>query len=77
MKAFESSLLNINFLELASEFLKYRNDAFLGWNLVFHFSRFFCCNSILFAVCTSTFSKWCIKGIQWHAEECSVALLCN
>jgi hypothetical protein len=30
MEAFESSSLNINFLEFASEFLKYRKYAFLG-----------------------------------------------
>jgi hypothetical protein len=34
-------------------------------------------NPILFAVCTTKFSKLCTKRIQWYAEECSVALLCN
>jgi hypothetical protein len=33
------------------------------------------CNPILFAICPSTFSKLCEKRLQWHAEECSVALL--
>jgi hypothetical protein len=39
---------------------------------------FFCyfCNPILFAICTSTFSILC-KDIQWHVEECSLALLYN
>jgi hypothetical protein len=38
------------------------------------------CSPILFAISTSTFGKLCnkrIKRIQWHVEECSVALLCN
>jgi hypothetical protein len=38
------------------------------------------CNPILFAIYTSTFSKLCknmYTCIQWHVEECSVALLCN
>jgi hypothetical protein len=34
-------------------------------------------NPILFAICTSTFSKLCKIRIQWHVEECLVALLCN
>jgi hypothetical protein len=34
-------------------------------------------NPILFAICTSTFRKLCKWHIQWHVEECSVALLCN
>jgi hypothetical protein len=33
-------------------------------------------NPILFAICTSTFSKLYKKRIQWHVEECSLAL-CN
>jgi hypothetical protein len=33
--------------------------------------------AFLFAICTSTFSKLCKRRIQWHVEECSVALLCN
>jgi hypothetical protein len=37
----------------------------------------FFCNPILFAICTSTFSKLCKKRIQWHVEECSLVLLCN
>jgi hypothetical protein len=37
----------------------------------------FFCNTILFAICTTTFTKLCKKHIQWHVEECSVALLCN
>jgi hypothetical protein len=40
----------------------------------------FFCNPILFAICTSTFSKLCknmYTCIQWHVEECSVELLCN
>jgi hypothetical protein len=39
--------------------------------------RFFFGNPILFAICTSAFSKLCKRCIQWHVEECSVALLCN
>jgi hypothetical protein len=39
--------------------------------------KFFFGNPILFAACTSTFSKLCKRRIQWHVEECSVALLCN
>jgi hypothetical protein len=34
-------------------------------------------NPILFAICTSTFSKLCKRHIEWHVEECSLALLCN
>jgi hypothetical protein len=37
-------------------------------------------NSILFAICTSTFSKLCKNVntyIQLHVEECLVALHCN
>jgi hypothetical protein len=34
----------------------------------------FFCNAILFAICTSTFSKLCM---QWHVEDDSVARLCN
>jgi hypothetical protein len=34
-------------------------------------------NPILFAICTSTFSKLCKRRIQWHVEECSLALFCN
>jgi hypothetical protein len=34
-------------------------------------------NPILFAVCTSTFSKLCKQPIQWHVEECSVPLPYN
>jgi hypothetical protein len=41
------------------------------------FFFFVFCNSILFAICTGTFSKLCKRRIQWHVEECSVALLCN
>jgi hypothetical protein len=37
----------------------------------------FFCNPILFAICTTTFSKLCKTCIQWHVEECSVAFLCN
>jgi hypothetical protein len=37
----------------------------------------FFCNSILFSVCTSTFSKLCKQCIQCHVEECWVALLHN
>jgi hypothetical protein len=32
----------------------------------------FFCNPILFAVCTSTFSKLCKERVQWHVEEWSV-----
>jgi hypothetical protein len=38
---------------------------------------FLFCNPILFAICTNIFSKLCKQRIQWHVEECSVALLCN
>jgi hypothetical protein len=41
---------------------------------------FFFGNPILFAICTSTFSKLCknmYTCIQGHVEECSLALLCN
>jgi hypothetical protein len=34
-------------------------------------------NPILFAICTNIFSRLCKRRIQWHVEECSVALLCN
>jgi hypothetical protein len=34
-------------------------------------------NPILCAICTKTFSKLCKKHMQWHVEECSLALLCN
>jgi hypothetical protein len=37
----------------------------------------FFCNPILFAIFASTFSKLVYKRIQWHVEECLVALLCN
>jgi hypothetical protein len=39
----------------------------------------FFCNSILFAICTSAFSKSCKrKRIKWHAGKCWVALsLCS
>jgi hypothetical protein len=43
-------------------------------------SVYFFCNSILFAICTNTFSKLCknmYKCIRRHVEECSVALLCK
>lgn len=39
VEASESSSLNMRLLELASEFLQYRTDAFLEWNWVFHFCR--------------------------------------
>jgi hypothetical protein len=39
--------------------------------------RPFSCNSILFAICTDTFSKLCKQRIKWHVEEWSVALLCS
>jgi hypothetical protein len=39
--------------------------------------RVFFCNPILFAIYTSTLSKLGRRCIQWHVEECSVALLCN
>jgi hypothetical protein len=32
------------------------------------------CSPILFAICTS---KLCKQRIQWHAEDCWVALLCK
>jgi hypothetical protein len=32
---------------------------------------------ILFAICTSTFSKLYKRHIQWHVKECSVAFPCN
>jgi hypothetical protein len=54
------------------------NDAFSGQTI--DANKLFFCNPILFAVCTSTFSKLCknmYTCIQWHVEECSVALLCN
>jgi hypothetical protein len=38
----------------------------------------FFCSPILFAICTITFSKLCkrtYKNVQWHVEECSVALI--
>jgi hypothetical protein len=38
---------------------------------------FFCCNHILFAICTSTFSKLCKQRIKQHVEGRSVALLCK
>jgi hypothetical protein len=45
------------------------------------YSRFFFFwNPILFAICTSTFSKLCkdmYTCIQWHVEECLAALLRN
>jgi hypothetical protein len=31
-------------------------------------------NPILFAICTSAFGKLCKQRVQWHKEECSVAL---
>jgi hypothetical protein len=43
----------------------------------FHKSLFFC-NPILFAICTNTFIRLCknmYTYIQWHVEECSIALL--
>jgi hypothetical protein len=44
---------------------------------VLHSMEIFFCNPILFAVRTSTFSRLCKKKhIQWHIEECSLAL-CN
>jgi hypothetical protein len=42
-----------------------------------HAKNIFFYNPILFAVCTSTFSKLCKQHIQQHVEECSVALLCK
>jgi hypothetical protein len=38
------------------------------------------CNPISFAICTNTFSTLCknmYTHIEWHVEECSVALLSN
>jgi predicted membrane protein len=37
------------------------------------------CNLILFAICTQYIHQivYEYKRIQWHVEECSVALLCN
>jgi hypothetical protein len=37
---------------------------------------FFFYNSILFAICTSTFSKLCKQRIKQHVERRSVALPC-
>jgi SNF family Na+-dependent transporter len=42
-----------------------------------HVSREVCYGLILSAICTSVFSKLCKTCIQWHVEECSVAILCN
>jgi hypothetical protein len=39
---------------------------------------YFFFNPILFAVCTSTFNKLCknmYTCIQWHVEECSIAVV--
>jgi hypothetical protein len=41
------------------------------------YSKFIFVNRILFAVCTSTFNKWCKRRIQWNVEKCLVTLLCN
>jgi hypothetical protein len=35
------------------------------------------CNPILFAICTSTFSKLCKQRIKYHVEGRSVELLCK
>jgi hypothetical protein len=37
----------------------------------------FFCNPILFAICTSTFSKLCKQRIKWQVEGRSVAFLCK
>jgi hypothetical protein len=40
-------------------------------------SNLFLCNPILFAICTSTFSKLCKQRIKQDVEGRSVALLCK
>jgi hypothetical protein len=35
------------------------------------------CNPILFAICTSTISRFCKTLMLQHAQECTVALPCN
>jgi hypothetical protein len=59
-----------------------RADRTICWTIGRSFScqqypGYFFWNPILFAICTSTFSKFCKRRIQWHVEERSVAILCN